>query len=620
MMSSEPLTRRDVLTLSAYCLLLFGIAVVSGRPLTLHECVLPQTARSMFADHDFLVPKINGHTADRTPNAMPAEPWLESPPLPQWITVAIATPFGRCDTEAIVRIGPVLVGIYVVLLTAWMGSLWYGRSLGLLAGLVLATTLEFTRYSWLAEDEIYLCGIVATVVALFVKIEFGGGEPALTTDAPQSWSSLITATVLGPRSRWVTAFFLMMGATNLVKGLVFGTVMASIPLAGFLVLSLQPRRIAKYIWFWGVLLFFAVMFAWPLAVYARYPDAFDVWHFDLFGRLKGTYKEINEPIWYYPVNMLWMLMPWTFVIPLGLMATRSAAWRDRTSPERFLWCWAFLVPAVFSIPGGKHHHYMLHALAPWAILGALGVRELRALAPNWPRWITHPATSAVGYGIPAAVALALVGGKISGPHWIPVVLMIAVPVVAGSLAWALIDRKGWRAGAIAFAVLFGCYVSGHFYAARYIDSNRQDVAFLKSVRQRVESEKLPILIDMSANSFHGMMGLFYMPDDAVLLHNLSFLGASEISAPEVFVVAMASLKDELATWGTTEALETSMRIPRARTSRDRLTLFRLRFDEQIARVPAHDIHVTPMQAMNRVSGPYLAPQIARQADLGPTNR
>jgi 4-amino-4-deoxy-L-arabinose transferase-like glycosyltransferase len=567
---------------------LFGIAIVSGRPLTLHECVLPQTARSMHADGDFVIPKINGQSPDRAATAMPSEPWLESPPLPQWITVLLATPFGRCDSEAIVRIGPTLVGTYVVLLTAWMAALWFGRSIGLLAGLVLSTTLEFTRYGWLAEDEIYLT---------------------------RSWWGFILATLFGSRSRWVTAFFLMMGATNLVKGLAFGTVMASIPLAAFLVLCGQPRRIARYVWVWGVMLFLAVAFAWPLAAYSRYPDAFDVWYFDLFGRLGGSYKEINEPIWYYPVNLLWMLMPWTFFIPLGMAVTRTAAWRDRTSPERFLWCWALLVPAVFSIPGGKHHHYLLHAMAPWAVLGALGIREFRLRVTSWPTWMTHPATSAVGYGVPAAIAIGLFESRIPGPGWLPIALMVAVPVIAGLIAWSIIDRAAWRAGTVAFAVLLGCYAGGHFYAARHIDSNRHDVAFLKSVRQRVDSEKLPILIDMSANSFHGMMGLFYMPDDAALLHNPSFLGAAEITAPEVFVVAMASLADEIGSFGTVEALETSRRVPRARTAKDKLTLFRLKFDPSVVRIPARNIRVTPMQAMNRVAGPYLDLQIADRPEV-----
>jgi 4-amino-4-deoxy-L-arabinose transferase-like glycosyltransferase len=490
--------------------------------------------------------------------------------------------------------------------------LWYGRSIGLLAGLVLATTLEFTRYGWLAEDEIYLTGIVTAVVALFVKIEFGGG--AGVSRPSNTWLGFFANMLLGRRSLWIVAFFLAIGATNLVKGLIFGTVMASIPLATFLFLSLQPQRIAKYVWVWGVLMFLAVMFAWPLAAYSRYPDAFDVWHFDLFGRLRGTYKEINEPFWYYPVNMLWMLLPWTFIIPLGLKVTRSAAWKDRTSPERFLWCWAFFVPLVLSIPGGKHHHYMLHALAPWAILGALGLRELRTLATTWPRWIGHPALNAAGYGVPAAIALSLLGSKIPGPVWMPLLLMAAVPAVASLIAWSISDKLAWRSGAITFAMLLIFYAGSHFYAAHYIDSNRHDVAFLKSVRQRVESERLPIVIDMSANSFHGMMGLFYMPDDAILIHNPSFLGASEIKDQEVFVVAMASLHDELAGWGSVEALETSLRIPRARTSKDRLTLFRLKFDEKVVRIPAHEIRVTPMQAMNRVNGPYLSANVAANAD------
>jgi len=615
--AKEPLTARDRLILAAYCLLLFGVAIISGRPLTLHECVLPQTARSMFADGDLVVPKINGRAGPAS-DGLPIAPWLESPPLPQWITVALAQPFGRCDSEAIVRIGPVLVATWVVLLTAGMAALFYGRTLGLLAGLVLATTVEMTRYGWLAEDEIYLCGIVTTVVALFVKLEFGMASP--TWETRRTGLMGVVDLLAGQRSWWLVAFFLTLGATNLVKGLMFGTVMALIPVAGFLLLSLEPRRIAKYVWIWGAVLFLVVMFAWPLAAYRRYPDAYDVWYFDLFGRLKGTYREINEPIWYYPVNLLWMLLPWTLVVPLGLWRTRQAAWSNRVSPERFLWCWAFLVPCVFSIPGGKHHHYLLHALAPWAILGALGVQQLRILAAAWPRWLTHPAVNACAYGLPVGVALVVFKDKVPGPAWFPWALMTAIPGIAALVAWSIRDTRAVRAAIVTFTLLWGCYVAGHFHAAQYIDSNRHDVAFLKSVRARAQAESLPVLVDMSGNCFHGMMGLFYLPGDTQLLHNLSFLGASEISVPEVLLVAMASLQEELAGWGSVEALETSQRVPRGRSARDRLTLFRLKFDPTLARVPAREIRVSPMQAMNRVAGPYLTTPVVQAASPATVQR
>ncbi len=608
--SYDPLHRSDVFLLICYSLLLFGISTVSGRPLTLHECVLPQSARSMFADRDFIVPKIDAKPAGAVASTMPSAPWLESPPLPQWITVAIAIPFGRCDSESIVRIGPVLVGTSVVLMVAWMATLWYGRSLGLLAGLVMATSFQFTRYCWLAEDEIYLCGVITAVAALFVKIEFGATPFTIPTDRGVLHSAL--SAVFGSRPWIFVAFFITLGATNLVKGLLFGTVVALVPIGGFLLLSADLPRIAKYLWLWGACLFFAVMFAWPLAVYSRCPDVLDLWHCDLYGRLSGRYTVTNEPVWYYAANLPWMLLPWTFIVPFGLWATRLSAWCNRTSPERFLWCWAFLLPVVLSIPGGKHHHYLLHGISPWAILAALGVREFRTVVLTWPRWLTHPATSVFAYGVPAIIALAVIGSQIPGPAWMPLVFAVAVPCVASLCAWAAMDQSAWRSGALTFGVLLCGYAFGHCYAGRYIDSNRHDVAFMRSVRQRVDTERLPLLIDMSANPFHGLMGLFHQKDETRLLHNPSFLAASEVNAPEVLIVAIDSHRDEIAGFGDVEALERSERIPRGMTEKDHLTLFRLHFRENIERVPASNIRISPMQAMCRTKGPFLTVDIAKK--------
>ena len=159
-----------------------------------------------------------------------------------------------------------------------------------------------------------------------------------------------------------------MGATNLVKGLFFGTAMAAIPMAGWVLWNRDWPRIAKYVWFWGFALFAVILAAWPLATLQRFPDTAQLWSIDLGGRVSGNYTEINQPLWYYPVNLLWILAPWTVVVPFGLAATWPALKSQRNSPERFLWCWAFLVPLVFNIPGGKHHHYLLHARAPGRFL------------------------------------------------------------------------------------------------------------------------------------------------------------------------------------------------------------------------------------------------------------
>ncbi|HXY34602.1 MAG TPA: hypothetical protein VEI07_10265 [Planctomycetaceae bacterium] len=600
------LTRVDLCLLVAYSAVVFGIAVVSGRPLSLHEAVLPQTARSMLADHDFVVPKIDAKHPGTVEGTMPPAPWLENPPLPQWCTVAIASLFGRCDSEAIVRIGPTLVSIGAVLAVAWMAALWFGRGIGVLSGLAMATTLEFTRYSWSSEDEIYLCGVMAAVMALFVKNEFALANEVWTskTATPQPRLGVLRV-LFGGRSWWLLAFFVALGATNLVKGLLFGAVMAGAPVAVFLLGTRDFRRVVKYVWVWGSLAYTVVMFAWPIAILARYPDVTDLWFFDLGGRVSGNYTVTNAPLWYYPVNLLWMCAPWTLLVPFGLWATWKRCWNEPASPERFLWCWAFVVPIVFSIPGGKHHHYLLHALSPWAIFGILGAVKLREVVPSLPRLLTRPSLSLLTVGLPAVVAIWIFHAKIPGPSWFPYALMVAAPVVAYLATWGTLDANARRGAAIVFALLLVAYCGGHLYSAQYLDRYRDDVAFLKAVRARADREQLPVFVDMGTHPFHGMLGLFYQRESATLLHDLTFLNAAEIHAPEILLVSLSFEQEHLAQWGKVEKLDQSPTADRGVPHDGKLTLYRLKFRPGLKRMAVHDLRISPLQAMHRRPGPMM---------------
>src|SRR2546430_2543586 len=206
-----------------------------------------------------------------------------------------------------------LAGAATVLIAGGLAAAWFGRAIGILSGLILASMYQFTRYSTLAEADMFLCPIVAGVIAMFVRIEFSGA--AGSSDSRPSF--------LGRRAWPVLAFFLLVGLTNLAKGLVFGTVMALVPVAGLLLWNANLAAIRRYVWLWGWLAALTVAAAWPLAVYLRYPDALELWGFDLFGRLRGHYLE--EPVWYYPLQLLWVLLPWTPLAILGLVMTRREA-------------------------------------------------------------------------------------------------------------------------------------------------------------------------------------------------------------------------------------------------------------------------------------------------------
>lgn len=578
----EQLRRGDVALLTLFCLLLFGYSLVGGRPLSMHEAVLPQTSREMYADHDWVIPKNGGR------------PWLENPPLPQWITVGVASLFGRCDEVWIVRIPPAIMGTVSVLLVAWMASVWFGRIHGMLSGLILATMHEFAQYSWLAEDEIFLCTLVTAAVAVFVWLEFGRQPPI---DERTNF--------FGQRSCGMLALFVALGMTNLAKGLLFGTAMAVIPIAGYLLSNRDLKRILPYLWLWGWLAYIAIGLAWPIAACLRFPDAVDVWKFDHVGRLDGKYDDITQPVWYYAKVLPGLIAPWTPLALAGLWLTRRSAFGQARSPERFLWCWAILPPVVFSIPHGKHHHYLLHVLSPWAVLAVPALLRLRDWILSWPETARRPINSVVTLAIPGAIAIWVFGQRLSSPTWLLPTLVAAWTVGSVAFSWGIGHRNGRIAATTLFSGLLVAFCTGHSFAGAFFDQCRFDAAFFRNVRDVLPTDaKLCVNGDFPAR-MEDFRILFSMPDRTHSLFNLTFLADERLNRDEVYLITRAADRQTLANYGESEIILQSERTRREKSPDDRLTLFRLRFRDDLDRLPTAGVHVSPMQAMGRADGPYL---------------
>ena len=172
--------------------------------------------------------------------------------------------------------------------------------------------------------------------------------------------------------------------------------------------SLEVIRIRRYAWVWGGLIFGALVFAWSWAAHRRYPDISRNLSYDY----QGT-TEFDEPVWYYPVFLLALGVPWIFFAVLGLASTFRRALAERRSPERFLWCWAIVPIVVLSIPHRKHHHYLVPSLAPWAMLGALGLGQVWNFLGRQTRSTGHAVVEVLALGV--APALGLVAYKVWGP-------------------------------------------------------------------------------------------------------------------------------------------------------------------------------------------------------------
>ena len=560
------LRHTDLVLLAVFSFALFAYASFFGPALSLHEARLPQLAREMLQNHDWLIPRSGGR------------PWLERPPLPHWMTIAVSAALGQhCDKLWVVRLPAALAGCLVTLMTAWIAARLFGRWTGICSGLVLATSYEFYKYSCLAEDDIFLAIVVVAAIALFVSLEFPAGEP----DKRVSF--------FGSRTWQLPAMFALIGLTNFAKGPLVGAAVVGMTVVAFVFSTGQLPRIRRYIWSWGWLICIALTVAWPALVYLYFKtEAINNWKFDYAGT-----SEFDNPFWYYPVNLLWTLAPWTPAIILGLCLTARTARAVATSPERFLWCWAILPIAVLSLPHRKHHHYLVPNLAPWAILGAISLRHIARSMFAGPLWSRRPTFGLLVFGLPGVIAILIFRHKIPGPAAVTYALLIAWLLCIVAFYHGLETQ---RAGLVLGTLIAGLAAAFCWGTSVFPDPMRPDTQFLQRTNIAVPA-KAPLFIDAD---LHGELDFFrnqfYVRTDAILLHNLTYLRDDKLTASVVYVITREWNAAKLGSLGNVEIVDQSTKsrpsshAKKAKLKSDRFTLYRLTFRTNLLRYPAPSPH------------------------------
>jgi 4-amino-4-deoxy-L-arabinose transferase-like glycosyltransferase len=574
----EPLRKKDYLLLGAFCFVLFGYAMFSGSPLSLHSARLPECSREMMANHDWMIPRSGGR------------PWLERPPLPHWITIATSLAFGqKCDSVWIVRLPAALMGVLTVLITAWIGGKGLGRRIGLCAAYALATAYEFWRYSTLSEDDIFLAAIVAGAIALFVLSEF---SDRFATDTRVEF--------FGMRPWPVVGFFALAGLTNLAKGPLVGAVVVLGPVGVYLLWNSDWQKIRRYAWLWGGMIFLALMLFWPYMIYRRYPATIHNWLFDY-----SETEQYDEPIWYYFVQLPGVFMPWSIFAFVGLWMTARNALRERGSFQRFLCCWAIVPLLLLSIPHRKHHHYLVPSLAPWGILAGIGISAAADWLFSFPRKMREPLLGLCLYGIPVAAAIIILHRHIPGPTGVT----IALSLFWITCVWMFYLGLKSKSRMMTFAsVLIGLTVVYCWGESVLPDATSDDTEFLQQVEQTVPRDHLLTINSDLAGEMDFFRNQFYVRPDAVLLHNLSYLRDENLHAADVYIITRFSDQSKLQTMGQVESVLRSHKTRRQRSDADQFTLFHLTYNRDLVRYPAPlPDTITTMQAMDRAPGPWCGP-------------
>jgi 4-amino-4-deoxy-L-arabinose transferase-like glycosyltransferase len=221
-------------------------------------------------------------------------------------------------------------------------------------------------------------------------------------------------------------------------------------------------------------------------VIGRYPEIIELWKEHYIGRLNQGY--LQEPWWYYLAYVPQVLLPWTPLALVGLWATRKAAFAG-PGPERFLWCWAIVPPAVFSLSDGKHHHYLLQCLAPWAVLSTIGVRlSWQFCRERLPRWMTEPLLVSALWGAATATVLSIVRHKIPGGLEVAIVIGAFVPLAAFIVARSATHPNPRTAFAGVLLVVATSYGMWTTYQTNYLDKYHEDLVFVREASRVVPAE------------------------------------------------------------------------------------------------------------------------------------
>ena len=430
-----------------------GVNLGGASRLTYHEAFVAQPAREMIASGipgGWLVPTVNG------------QPWVEKPPLLIWLVACLSFAAGGVN-EWTTRAPSALATVGLALGVASLASRRFGPTVGLLAGLIQATTAWTILRGRLGEADLLLATLIVGLMAIFDRLRtpaqvesippnpelFRGphlrkhpsrvpvqlaaeaelrGEqaqnlalaPVQSQPEPQVEPMLEAGIDPGSISSpsWLWAFFGLLGLLGLAKGIGFGAALAAPAIGAVLIWDRDWKAIRRFWNLQGLVLVLVLTLAWPLAVAIRHPSAVSLWTLHVTDRLASQPEHFSSgPRWQYVTAVLLQVLPWTPLALLGAGPSLVRAFRERRGGDRLLWAWALVPILILSMATVKNSHYAIHALPPWSIWAALGLVRVERIARRRTWWSSNR-MKRLGIGLFSGLGLAVaVGYALAAPRF-----------------------------------------------------------------------------------------------------------------------------------------------------------------------------------------------------------
>ncbi|MGP8250559.1 MAG: ArnT family glycosyltransferase [Terracidiphilus sp.] len=199
---------------------------------------------------------------------------------------------------------------------------------------------------------------------------------------------------------WLYDIYFFTGLATLAKGPV-APFLAGLIITAFAILRRDWKILIRTLWWPGIVLYFAMVLPWFIAVQHQNPTFFREFFLEHnLARFATDRYQHTQPFWYYLVVVLLAVMPWTVVAVKALVdgiQTSAAEWRLRYTHDlkpasrpgdafpEFLMLWALIPIVFFSFSQSKLPGYILPSIPPIAIL--TGDYLFRRRKPGLSRWV-----------------------------------------------------------------------------------------------------------------------------------------------------------------------------------------------------------------------------------------
>jgi 4-amino-4-deoxy-L-arabinose transferase-like glycosyltransferase len=296
---------------------------------------------------------------------------------------------------------------------------------------------------------------------------------------------------------WLYDIYFFTGLATLAKGPV-APFLAVVIIAAFALLRREWSILRRSLWWPGVVLYFAMVLPWFIAVQHQNPTFFREFFLEhnLERFTTDRYQHV-EPFWYYLVVVVLAMMPWTVIAFRALadgLRTSVSEWRLRHSanckscanlpgdafPE-FLVLWALIPIIFFSFSRSKLPGYILPSIPPIAILtGDYLFRRRSGLS----RWVL--VGHAVLSGIMTMFALLLPWFVAHGASRPPAhAALAAVLAASGAALLILVVVKGFGVArlrlvttAVLAVLVFFLYGVGPFFGIPEVGATKRVIHLL----------------------------------------------------------------------------------------------------------------------------------------------